>query len=161
MHEQSHKKLHGEEDLLKLVDVARRDGQQVVMTNGCFDLLHPGHVDYLNKARAFGDRLIVGVNDDDSIRRLKGAQRPINSLEFRACMLGALACVDWVVSFSEDTPERLYSKILPDILVKGGDYAEDEVVGADCVKKAGGRVQIVSFLDGYSSTDLIDKIKQA
>ena len=157
----TYKKIQTKEDLFELVKVAREDGQQIVMTNGCFDLLHPGHVDYLEKARALGDRLIVAVNDDDSIRRLKGDQRPINDIEFRTRMLSALDCVNWVVSFSEDTPENLYSKILPDILVKGGDYAEDEVIGADSVKKAGGRVEIIPFLEGYSSTELIIKIKQS
>ena len=157
----SYKKIQTEENLFELVKLAREDGQQIVMTNGCFDLLHPGHVDYLEKARALGDRLIVAVNDDDSIRRLKGNQRPINDIEFRTRMLSALDCVNWVVSFSEDTPENLYSKILPDILVKGGDYAEDEVIGADSVKKAGGRVEIIPFLEGYSSTELIIKIKQS
>ena len=157
----TYKKIQTKEDLFELVKVAREDGQQIVMSNGCFDLLHPGHVDYLEKARALGDRLIVAVNDDDSIRRLKGDQRPINDIEFRTRMLSALDCVNWVVSFSEDTPENLYSKILPDILVKGGDYAEDEVIGADSVKKAGGRVEIIPFLEGYSSTELINKIKQS
>ena len=157
----TYKKIQTKEDLFELVKVAREDGQQIVMTNGCFDLLHPGHVDYLEKARALGDRLIVAVNDDDSIKRLKGDQRPINDIEFRTRMLSALDCVNWVVSFSEDTPENLYSKIPPDILVKGGDYAEDEVIGADSVKKAGGRVEIIPFLEGYSSTELIIKIKQS
>ena len=160
MNKLTRKKLHNEDDLFELVRVAREDGQQIVMTNGCFDLLHPGHVDYLEKAQALGDGLIVAVNDDDSIRRLKGDQRPINDIEFRTRMLSALDCVNWVVSFSEDTPENLYSKILPDILVKGGDYAEDEVIGADSVKKAGGRVEIIPFLEGYSSTELINKIKE-
>jgi len=161
MNKLTRKKLHNEDDLFELVRVAREDGQQIVMTNGCFDLLHPGHVDYLEKARALGGRLIVAVNDDDSIKRLKGTERPINNLKFRTSMLSALSCVDWVVSFSGDTPENLYSKILPDILVKGGDYAEDEVIGADSVKKAGGRVEIIPFLEGYSSTELIIKIKQS
>ncbi len=138
---------------------ARAKGERVVMTNGCFDILHPGHIDYLEKARALGDRLVVAVNDDESVRRLKGESRPVNSLASRMRMLAALACVDWVVPFSEDTPERIYCRLLPDILVKGGDYREDEVVGGDCVKAAGGQVRILDFLPGHSTTSLIRKIQ--
>lgn len=148
------------EDTLKvrLAD-SRTKGERIVMTNGCFDILHPGHIDYLEKARALGDRLVVAVNDDDSVRRLKGELRPVNSLHSRMRMLAALACVDWVVPFNEDTPERLICNLLPDILVKGGDYSEDEVVGGDCVKAAGGQVTIIDFLHGHSTTSLIRKIR--
>ena len=155
-----HGGLLGEDDLLREMQVARLAGESLVMTNGCFDILHPGHVDYLEKARALGDRLIVAINDDESVRRLKGAARPINPLATRARMLSALACVDWVVAFSEDTPERLYCRLLPDILVKGGDYTEDQVAGGECVKTAGGRVQILDFLPGHSTTALIERINQ-
>lgn len=147
-----------EDELLRVMQQARVNGECLVMTNGCFDMLHPGHVDYLEKARALGDRLIVAINDDDSVRRLKGPARPINALAVRARMLAALACVDWIVAFSEDTPERLYCRLLPDVLVKGGDYTEAQVAGGDCVRAAGGRVQIIDFLPGHSTTGLIDKI---
>jgi D-beta-D-heptose 7-phosphate kinase/D-beta-D-heptose 1-phosphate adenosyltransferase len=140
--------------------VAREEGARIVMTNGCFDILHPGHIDYLEKARELGDRLIVAVNDDESVRRLKGANRPINSLATRMRILSALSCVDWVVPFSEDTPERLYCEVLPDVLVKGGDYTAEQVVGGDCVKAAGGIVQIIQFLDGHSTTSLIKRIQE-
>lgn len=147
-------------ELLEFVRVAHDAGERVVMTNGCFDMLHPGHVDYLEKARSFGDCLIVAVNDDDSVRRLKGATRPINSLEVRMRMLSALESVDWVVSFSEDTPERLICEVCPDVLVKGGDYRPEQIAGATCVEAAGGVVKIVEFVPGHSTSHLIDKILQ-
>lgn len=149
-----------EDELLAKMAKAHADGECIVMTNGCFDILHPGHIDYLEKARALGDRLVVAVNDDASVRRLKGDSRPVNPLATRMRMLSALACVDWVVPFSEDTPERLYCKLLPNVLVKGGDYREDQVAGSACVKAAGGRVQIIDFLPGHSTTELISKIQK-
>ena len=150
-----------DQDTLQIqLRAARAEGERIVMTNGCFDILHPGHIDYLEKARALGDRLIVAVNDDASVRRLKGANRPVNPLATRMRMLSALGCVDWVVPFSEDTPERLYCELLPDVLVKGGDYTEEQVVGGDCVKAAGGKVQIIDFLSGHSTTDLIKRIQE-
>lgn len=149
-----------EDQLLQNMQLARAQGESIVMTNGCFDILHPGHVDYLEQARQLGDRLVVAVNDDESVRRLKGESRPVNDLTTRMRMLSALGCVDWVVSFSEDTPERLYAKTLPDVLVKGGDYTEDQVAGAAQVKAAGGVVQILSFTLGHSTTDVIERIKQ-
>lgn len=143
---------------------ARSQGETVVMTNGCFDILHPGHIEYLEQARALGDKLIVAVNDDDSVRRLKraaqGVPRPVNSLAHRLRMLSALACVDWVVPFSEDTPERLISRVLPDILVKGGDYRPEQIAGGEQVIQAGGRVQVLDFLPGHSTSKLIQKIRQ-
>lgn len=133
-------------------------GERVVFTNGCFDLLHPGHITYLEDARAMGDHLVIGLNSDDSIRRLKGEKRPINSLADRAHMLMALRAVDMVVPFSEDTPIELIKALLPDVLVKGGDYRPDEIVGAKEVRANGGEVMVVSFVGGYSSTTLIDRI---
>ena len=130
------------------------------MTNGCFDILHPGHVKYLEQAKALGDRLIVAVNDDDSIRRLKGEMRPINPLAVRMQMLRALISVDWVVPFSEDTPERLICNVRPDILVKGGDYRSDEIAGSSCVQAAGGIVKVLEFLPGHSTSKLIETINQ-
>jgi D-glycero-beta-D-manno-heptose 1-phosphate adenylyltransferase len=131
----------------------------VVFTNGCFDLLHPGHVDYLEKARSLGDALVVGVNTDSSVARLKGPSRPFVGEEDRARVLSALACVDAVTLFGEDTPLQLISALLPSVLVKGGDYSVDEVVGREVVEAAGGTVTIIPFLSGYSTTELLERIQ--
>ena len=146
------------QELCQQRDIWRQQGKRVVFTNGCFDLLHPGHIAYLQDAKALGDVLIIGLNDDASIQRLKGNARPVNSLADRAVMLMALKSVDNVVAFSEDTPFNLISALLPDVLVKGGDYTPDNMVGADIVQAAGGDVTTIPFLDGYSSTRLIQKI---
>ncbi|MEM8982632.1 MAG: bifunctional D-glycero-beta-D-manno-heptose-7-phosphate kinase/D-glycero-beta-D-manno-heptose 1-phosphate adenylyltransferase HldE [Pseudomonadota bacterium] len=138
---------------------AREAGQRVVMTNGCFDILHAGHVAYLEEAKSLGDRLIVAVNDDASVRRLKGEDRPINPLEDRLAVLAGLASVDWVVPFSADTPAELIEAITPDILVKGGDYAVDEIVGGAHVLANGGEVRVLAFRSGRSSTRIIDAIR--
>ena len=148
-----------EGELLLTVEDARAHGEEIVMTNGCFDLLHPGHIAYLEQAKALGKRLIVAINDDASVQRLKGASRPINSLEQRMTIVAALRSVDWVVPFSEDTPARLIARILPDVLVKGGDYEATEVAGGDAVVANGGQVKILQFVEGYSSSDMIKKIK--
>ena len=140
---------------------ARRHGERIVFTNGCFDILHAGHVGYLNEARELGDRLIVAVNDDDSVRRLKGDQRPVNRLEQRIRVLEGLASVDWVVPFSEDTPETLIAEIRPDVLVKGGDYAVRDVVGADVVRGYGGDVRVLGWVENCSTTDIVDRIRVA
>jgi len=137
----------------------RDEGKCIVFTNGCFDLLHPGHIDYLTKARALGDVLIIGLNDDNSIQRLKGPNRPVNTLTDRAIMLAALKPVDLVVPFSEDTPLKLISALAPDILVKGGDYKPDDIVGAKEVIANGGKVVVMPFIDGHSSSSLINQIK--
>ena len=134
-------------------------GKKVVFTNGCFDLLHPGHIKYLEDARALGDVLILGLNADASISRLKGDSRPINPLKDRAAMLMGLKAMDAVVAFEEDTPLNLISLLLPDVLVKGGDYEADDIVGNKEVRDAGGEVIVVPFLDGYSSSKLIERIK--
>ena len=144
--------------LLALSDEARSRGERIVMTNGCFDVLHAGHVAYLEEAKSLGDRLIVAVNDDASVRRLKGESRPINALEDRMLVLAGLAAVDWVVPFSEDTPARLIEAVLPDILVKGGDYRPEEIVGAREVLQHGGEVRVLAFRDGHSSTRIIDRL---
>jgi len=144
-----------EDELAKIIARAKAHDEKIIMTNGCFDLLHAGHVTYLEQAKALGDRLIVAVNSDASVKKLKGESRPINGLQERMTVLAALACVDWVVSFSEETPERLYCKLLPDVLVKGGDYNLDQVAGGDCVIKAGGAVKILPFVDGQSTTAMI------
>lgn len=148
-----------ESRLETLVHQCKSDRQTVVFTNGCFDVLHRGHIAYLEEAAQLGDRLIVAVNDDASVAKLKGAHRPVNSLSDRMAMLAALRCVDWVVSFSEDTPERLITRLLPDVLVKGGDYDPDNIAGAGAVKANGGSVKVLSFVDGYSSSAFIERIK--
>jgi len=140
------------------INTWKAQGKRVVFTNGCFDVLHPGHVAYLNESKALGDVLVVGLNDDASIQRLKGTERPINPLADRACMLSALKSVDMVVAFAEDTPFNLITSLLPDVLVKGGDYKADDIVGAAEVRAHGGEVVVVPFLDGYSSTRLIERM---
>lgn len=149
-----------EEDLLIAIADAREHNETIVMTNGCFDILHPGHITYLEQAKELGTRLLVAVNDDDSIRRLKGEQRPLNSVQDRMKVLSALRAVDWVVSFSEDTPQRLIKQIQPDILVKGGDYRVEDIAGSADVLAAGGKVEILTFVEGYSTTRLIEKMPQ-
>ncbi|VAW97923.1 ADP-heptose synthase / D-glycero-beta-D-manno-heptose 7-phosphate kinase [hydrothermal vent metagenome] len=137
---------------------AKQLGEKIVFTNGCFDILHPGHVSYLQQARQLGDRLIVAVNDDDSVKRLKGDDRPINNVQRRMSVLAALECIDWVIPFSEDTPVEVIKKIKPSIIVKGGDYTPEQVVGADIVKQYGGEVKILNFVEGHSTTDIINRI---
>lgn len=139
----------------------RMQGKRIVFTNGCFDLLHPGHLDYLQKAGALGDVLIVGLNDDDSIRRLKGSARPVNPLPDRTIMLAALRAVDMVVSFTEDTPLKLIKTLMPDVLVKGGDYQPDTIAGAREVRENGGEVVVIPLVDGHSTSSLIERIKAA
>lgn len=138
---------------------AKAHGETIVFTNGCFDIIHAGHVGYLASARKLGKRLIVAINDDDSVRRLKGAGRPINPVERRMAVLAGLEAVDWVVSFSEDTPEKLLHLIQPDILVKGGDYTLDKVVGGAYVQSYGGQVKALEFLDDCSTSAIVDKMK--
>jgi len=150
-----------EDELAKLFARAKAHDEKIIMTNGCFDLLHAGHVTYLEQAKALGDRLCVAVNSDASVKRLKGESRPINGLQERMTVLAALACVDWVVAFAEETPERIYCKLLPDVIVKGGDYSPDQVVGGDCVINAGGEVKILQFVDGQSTTAMINKARRA
>ena len=152
----------GVDDLLTAMHNARQEGEKIVATNGCFDILHPGHIRYLQQARALGDRLVVLVNSDASVRRLKGADRPVNNLQQRMEMLAALECVDWVVSFDADTPRELLCRLLPDILVKGGDYQDIEAIaGHDCVLANGGEVKILPFVAGHSTTGIIQSIKGA
>ena len=143
-----------------LIDGRRADGAVVVFTNGVFDLLHPGHLRYLQQARALGDMLIVGLNSDASVRRNKGADRPINPEAERAEVLAALQCVDAVVIFDEDTPAEIVRACQPDILVKGADWPEDQIVGRDTVEARGGRVVRVPVEHGYSTTALLERIKR-
>jgi D-beta-D-heptose 7-phosphate kinase/D-beta-D-heptose 1-phosphate adenosyltransferase len=147
------------EQLVAAVQVSRSRGERVVFTNGCFDILHAGHVNYLSDAKREGDRLIVAINSDESVHRLKGEGRPINPLDRRMTMLAGLASVDWVVSFDGDTPEELLHMLKPDVLVKGGDYGIDQVVGADIVRSAGGEVKVLSLLEDCSTSALVEKIR--
>lgn len=146
--------------LLERIEVSRAHQERIVMTNGCFDILHSGHVRYLRQARQLGHRLVVALNDDASVSRLKGSGRPLNTLADRAQVIAALDCVDWVVAFSEDTPEKLICTVQPDVLVKGGDYQADEIAGAECVKQQGGEVVVLDYHDGFSTTSLIDEIQR-
>jgi len=136
----------------------RTSGDKIVFTNGCYDLLHPGHIDLLHKSRELGNRLVVGLNTDASVKRLKGESRPILSEQDRAAVLSALSCVDMVVLFDEDTPLNLISSLKPEILVKGADYRPDQVVGKDVVEFYGGKIELVPLLEGYSTTGIAEKI---
>jgi len=150
--------LVGLEELKVMLAESRDRGERIIMTNGCFDVLHAGHVSYLEEAKGLGDRLIVAVNDDASVRRLKGESRPINELEDRLLVLAGLAAVDWVVPFSDDTPASLIAELIPDVLVKGGDYRPDDIAGAKDVLQNGGEVRVLAFRDGHSSSRIIDKL---
>lgn len=150
--------------VLQHIQFARQNGEKIVFTNGCFDILHAGHVRYLAQAKALGDRLVVGLNSDASVSRLKGADRPVNTLADRATVLSSLASVDWVLPFGDDlteqdTPLQLIQQVQPDILVKGGDYTEDTIIGADVVKARGGEVKVLSFVEGRSTSNVIKKIR--
>lgn len=147
-------------ELAAFVRESQQRGERVVMTNGCFDILHAGHIAFLQEARALGDRLLVAVNDDDSVRRLKGEGRPVMPLRDRIALLSGLAAVDWVVQFPEDTPEALIGEISPDVLVKGGDYRVEDIVGADHVRRTGGEVRVLSFLEGHSTSRIIESIRE-
>lgn len=158
-HVPTRKGVLSEAEAVQLVAAAKARNETVVMTNGCFDILHEGHVTYLQKAKQRGDRLLVAVNSDTSVRLLKGAGRPINALSSRMVMLAALSSVDWVVPFEEETPERLICSLLPNVLVKGGDYQVHEVAGGKCVQAAGGSVEIQDFVNGFSTTNTLQRIR--
>lgn len=147
------------EQLLVVLEDARAHGEKIVFTNGCFDILHAGHVTYLEQARAQGDRLVLAVNDDASVSRLKGPGRPINAVDRRMAVLAGLGAVDWVVSFAEDTPENLLRAVKPDVLVKGGDYGIEGVVGADIVRAYGGEVRVLGLVENSSTTAIVEKIR--
>ena len=147
--------------LLQTVKSWKSENKKIVFTNGCFDILHLGHIDYLEKAHNKGDKLILGLNSDSSIKILKGENRPINNEEFRSRMLAALSFIDALVLFSDNTPLQLIERLKPDILVKGDDYLTENIVGADFVIKNGGRVETVELVKGYSTTSLIEKIKNS
>tara|TARA_B000000609_G_C24170560_1_gene350038 strand:+ start:1162 stop:1626 length:465 start_codon:yes stop_codon:yes gene_type:complete len=143
-----------------IINKIKSEEKKIVFTNGCFDLLHVGHIKYLSQAKDLGDILIIGLNSDKSVKKLKGNNRPINSFEDRAKLLAALKSVDLVIMFEEQTPENLIKEIIPDVLVKGGDYDIEEIVGYQTVIDNGGQVKTLSFYDGYSSTNYIDKINK-
>lgn len=146
--------------LQSIVQGWKREGKKVVFTNGCFDILHLGHVDYLEKARQRGDKLVLGLNTDSSVRRLKGEDRPLNDQYARARLLAALAFVDALTYFDEDTPYELIKELKPDILVKGNDYLAENIVGADIVIANGGKVETIALVEGFSTTNMIEKIKK-
>ena len=147
-------------DNIEIINRIKAERKNIVFTNGCFDLLHVGHIRYLAQAKKLGDYLIIGLNSDSSVKELKGEDRPINSFEDRATLLLAIEPVDLVVMFEEQTPKNLIKDIVPDILVKGGDYNIEDIVGYQIVIQNGGQVKTLSFYDGYSSTNYINKIKK-
>lgn len=151
-------KILSPEALARELDIRRTGGYRIVFTNGCFDLLHVGHIRYLRQARRLGDVLVVAVNSDDSVRRLKGPSRPVQPEEDRAEILAGLECVDYVVSFDEDTPLALIERLRPDVLVKGADWQKDQIVGREVVERAGGRVATISYVEGVSTSALIERI---
>jgi D-beta-D-heptose 7-phosphate kinase/D-beta-D-heptose 1-phosphate adenosyltransferase len=148
------------QQIIEIASSAKKSGKKIVFTNGCFDLIHPGHTEYLARAKSEGDLLVVGLNSDDSVKRIKGSCRPINNELARAFVLSALKSVDFVTIFDEDTPFELIKAILPDILIKGGDYNINTIVGADIVSENGGRVIVIPFISGYSTSAIIEKIKR-
>jgi len=147
------------ENISKISAELQEQGKTIVFTNGCFDIIHLGHIYYLSEAKKLGDYLIIGLNTDSSVKKLKGPERPINSQQDRAIVLDALKSVDFVVLFDEDTPLELIRETSPNILVKGGDYKADEIVGADFMKQHNGKVVIIPYLQGKSTTKIIEKIK--
>jgi D-beta-D-heptose 7-phosphate kinase/D-beta-D-heptose 1-phosphate adenosyltransferase len=160
MYQRSHSTNFGvlsPENLLEQIKLAQVSGEKVVFTNGCFDIIHPGHIAYMKQAKGLGDRLVVAVNTDASVKRLKGDKRPINNLVHRMAVLEGVGAIDWVTWFDEDTPKELIEMLSPDVLVKGGDYTIDSIVGASHVLESGGEVKVLTFLDGYSTTSIIEK----
>jgi D-glycero-beta-D-manno-heptose 1-phosphate adenylyltransferase len=146
------------EDIMPLVNQWKSDNEKIVFTNGCFDLIHLGHIDYLKEAKRHGNKLIVGINSDSSVSKLKGSHRPINDETTRLTVMASFYFVDAVILFSDDTPFSIISKILPDVLVKGGDWKVNEIIGSDVVIDHGGEVHSLSFTNGYSSTNIENKI---
>ena len=146
------------DDAKKETDRLKKEGKKIVFTNGCFDILHIGHARYLYKARELGDFLIVAVNSDRSVKSIKGSERPVIKENERAEMLAALGCVDMTLIFDEDTPYEVIKILVPHVLVKGGDWKEEDIVGSDIVRAAGGEVKSITFVEGLSTTDIIEKI---
>jgi len=154
-------KIHNLKGLKIQMERWKQAGNEVVFTNGCFDIIHKGHIEVLARSADLGDKLIIGLNSDKSIQKLKGKDRPIIDEQSRAILLSALSFVDAIILFSEATPLKLISTLLPDVLVKGGDYEIETIVGHEIVQQNGGKVKLVPFLDGFSSTTIIDKIKKS
>lgn len=152
-------KVKKRQQLIQIVSELKRAHKRIVFTNGCFDLLHPGHVRYLEAARRQGDVLIVAINSDDSVRRIKGEGKPYVAQGYRAEMLGALESVDYVTIFSEDTPQSMIEDLLPDVLVKGGDWSRDQIVGRETVEEHGGQVIAADFEKGFSTTRIVERIR--
>lgn len=158
-HNQLKEKIVSQDQALKNLKAWREKNKKIVFTNGCFDIIHPGHIDYLSQARDLGDILVLGLNTDQSVRRLnKGSNRPINDERTRAYVLAGLACVDLIVFFDEDTPFNLIKLLQPNVLVKGNDYEVEKIIGFDILKENGGQVITIPFLEGYSTSSLIKKI---
>ena len=155
--EKIYDKILNEGSLDKKLDLWRKEGKTIVFSNGCFDILHRGHVEYLSKAADLGDILIIGLNTDDSVRRLKGPSRPVNDEKSRAILLAALEFVDAVISFDEDTPYNLIKRVLPDVLVKGKDYKAEDIVGYDIVTNNGGKVETIDLVEGFSTTGILSR----
>ena len=149
----------GRSELAPVLETLRRRGRRVVFTNGCFDLIHPGHVRYLERARSLGDILVIAVNSDDSVRRLKGPGRPVLTQEERAEIVAELHCVNFVTIFDEDTPQSVIEELQPDVLVKGGDWSKENIVGRSFVEQSGGEVVVIDFEEGYSTTGIIERIR--
>lgn len=162
MHKQEwvQRRIMSEQELVRHVNIWHSFGKKIVFTNGCFDILHRGHFDILSKAADLGDILVVGLNTDASVKRLKGPERPVNHEQDRALQIASLLYVDAVCLFDEDTPRALIEKVKPDVLVKGGDYNVSNIVGADFVMSYGGRVEIIPFVTGYSTSNIISHIKK-
>lgn len=158
-HAQINKKILDPEQLQRQLNIWRLTDKKIVFTNGCFDILHLGHVEYLSKAASEGNALVLGLNTDASVKRLKGPERPVNNQSARAQILASLFFVDAVVLFDEDTPEQLIKAVRPDVLIKGSDYSIDKIVGADFVQSYGGLVTTVDLVQGYSTTGLIERLK--
>ncbi len=154
------KKIIPRDVLKKLLKEKKEEGKTIVFTNGCFDILHRGHVEYLEFASSLGDILVIGVNSDESVKRLKGPERPINTLTDRMYLLAALYMTDYITDFHEDTPYNLINELRPHIIVKAGDYTEDAVVGKDIVESYGGKVVIAPYINGYSTTSIVKKMKK-
>jgi rfaE bifunctional protein nucleotidyltransferase chain/domain len=154
------RKILSNEELKSQLAVWRFQNKKIVFTNGCFDIIHAGHIDYLSKAKDLGDILFIGLNTDDSVRRLKGENRPVNDEKARALILAAMQFVDAVVLFDEDTPYELIKTVQPDILVKGSDYKPEDIVGADIVLAKGGEIKTIDFLEGYSTSGIIERIRE-
>ena len=156
----SKRKIKSLQELRAILGAARSQGERIVFTNGCFDLIHPGHIRFLEKARSLGDLLVVALNSDTSVRRIKGRNRPVLSQHERAEIMSALGCVDFVTTFEEKTPQRVIQELIPDVLAKGKDWSPERIIGRDVVESNGGEVVLIDFEEGFSSSEIIGRIRQ-